>query len=90
MSINLKNKIVILDEAHNIEDSCREATSFIMSQIQIDAVRKELERSLKYMLSDEVGGSMAYFLTVVRGPAKTAPLLLVFEMFGLFFFFAQV
>jgi Rad3-related DNA helicase len=66
MSINLKNKIVVLDEAHNIEDSCREATSFIISQIQIDAVRKELERALDYLSSNEVGGSLAFFLQVVR------------------------
>ena len=35
MEINLKDQIVILDEAHNIEDSTREAASFSISQKQL-------------------------------------------------------
>ena len=35
MEINLKGQVVILDEAHNIEDSAREAASFSVTETQL-------------------------------------------------------
>ena len=35
MEINLKGQVVILDEAHNIEDASREAASFSVNQKQL-------------------------------------------------------
>jgi len=35
MEISLTNQIVILDEAHNIEDSSRDASSFSVTQSQL-------------------------------------------------------
>ena len=43
MEINLKGQVVILDEAHNIEDSAREASSFSVSQQQLGEVMTDLE-----------------------------------------------
>ncbi|KFO99724.1 Fanconi anemia group J protein, partial [Calypte anna] len=43
MEINLKGQVVILDEAHNIEDSAREAVSFSVTESQLIAAREELD-----------------------------------------------
>ena len=43
MEISLSNQIVILDEAHNIEDSSREAASFSVSQSQLLDAMQDLE-----------------------------------------------
>lgn len=43
MMINLKDQIVVLDEAHNIEDSSREAGSIQLTTIQLEEARKDLE-----------------------------------------------
>lgn len=37
MQINLKNSILILDEAHNIEDSARDAASFNVTEEELDS-----------------------------------------------------
>jgi Fanconi anemia group J protein len=41
--IDLKNNIVIFDEAHNLEDQCREAASFTVTETLIKAVIEMLE-----------------------------------------------
>lgn len=38
LNINLKNSIIIFDEAHNIEDICRESASFLLDSRQIDEI----------------------------------------------------
>ncbi|XP_014677444.1 PREDICTED: Fanconi anemia group J protein homolog, partial [Priapulus caudatus] len=43
MEINLRGQIVVLDEAHNIEDAAREAASASITQEQLDGARTELE-----------------------------------------------
>lgn len=43
MEISLKDQVVVLDEAHNIEDSAREAASASITQEQLDNARNELE-----------------------------------------------
>lgn len=40
--MHLNNSIVILDEAHNIEDTCREAASFSFSENEAYVASKEL------------------------------------------------
>lgn len=37
MQINLKENIVVIDEAHNIEDICRDAASFAFTRDQLQA-----------------------------------------------------
>ncbi|KFP28871.1 Fanconi anemia group J protein, partial [Colius striatus] len=43
MEINLKGQVVILDEAHNIEDCARESVSFGVTESQLRAAREELD-----------------------------------------------
>ncbi|GJQ13595.1 hypothetical protein GpartN1_g5386.t1 [Galdieria partita] len=43
MQVELSNSVVILDEAHNIEDVCREAASCEVSIEELEQVRTELE-----------------------------------------------
>jgi len=47
MQINLKGNIVILDEAHNVEDICREAASVNLKDIDIENAAKECQNFLK-------------------------------------------
>lgn len=42
MLIDLENKVIILDEAHNMEDSAREAASLSINHIQISEALKEI------------------------------------------------
>ncbi|XP_066058180.1 Fanconi anemia group J protein isoform X1 [Chamaea fasciata] len=42
MDIKLKDQVVILDEAHNIEDCARESVSFGVTESQLRAAREEL------------------------------------------------
>ncbi|RCH91609.1 Fanconi anemia group J protein, partial [Rhizopus stolonifer] len=48
MDIHLKDSIVILDEAHNIEDASRSAGSFEIDENAVDVLLKELELVVKY------------------------------------------
>lgn len=43
MDINLSGQILVLDEAHNIEDCARESASFTLTQDNLLAVRDELD-----------------------------------------------
>ena len=53
MEISLKNQIVILDEAHNIEDSSREAASYSVKQ---DTLQEGVEDISKIGQCDIVWG----------------------------------
>ncbi|XP_022098655.1 Fanconi anemia group J protein homolog isoform X2 [Acanthaster planci] len=48
MDINLKNQIVILDEAHNIEDSARDAASCSVTADQMEETVAELDSHIKH------------------------------------------
>lgn len=43
MDINLKEQVVILDEAHNIEDCARESASYSITEVQLRFARDELD-----------------------------------------------
>ncbi|KAL0818377.1 hypothetical protein ABMA28_008852 [Loxostege sticticalis] len=51
MQINLKENIVVIDEAHNIEDICRDAASFAFTRDQLQAAITELEKAANYHYS---------------------------------------
>uniref|UniRef100_W5K1X8 DNA 5'-3' helicase n=1 Tax=Astyanax mexicanus TaxID=7994 RepID=W5K1X8_ASTMX len=48
MEINLQGQIVVLDEAHNIEDCARESASFTLNQAQLLQAREEIESLVSY------------------------------------------
>ncbi|XP_046718916.1 Fanconi anemia group J protein isoform X1 [Silurus meridionalis] len=48
MDINLKGQIVVLDEAHNIEDCARESASFTLNQNQLQEARDDLENMVTH------------------------------------------
>ena len=52
MLINLKGQIIVLDEAHNMEDSAREAASNSVSSYDIREAVKEMEGICKQMKSE--------------------------------------
>ncbi|KFQ22059.1 Fanconi anemia group J protein, partial [Merops nubicus] len=50
MEINLKGQVVILDEAHNVEDCARESVSYGVTENQLRAAREELD----FMVSNNI------------------------------------
>ncbi|XP_069471187.1 Fanconi anemia group J protein isoform X2 [Ambystoma mexicanum] len=48
MEIDLKGQVVILDEAHNIEDCAREAASYSVTEAQLMFAREEIESMVNY------------------------------------------
>ena len=67
MEISLANQIVILDEAHNIEDSTRAAASFSITQKNISEAQDDLKNmgqgSQGSLGSLRSSGVMAYWRT---------------------------
>ena len=74
MGLSLDNSIVILDEAHNIEDSCREAGSATVTAETIDNAITDLEagieRSLKLGAGSLTLGPYNNLLTLIRSMAS--------------------
>jgi Fanconi anemia group J protein len=55
MKISLKNSIIILDEAHNIEDICRDSASFVVTTRHIDEILANINRaSFNYLQGSSV------------------------------------
>ncbi|KAK8774435.1 hypothetical protein V5799_011035 [Amblyomma americanum] len=48
LSIDLTDAVVVLDEAHNIEDISREVMSFTVTQDQLHDIIKDVEEMLRY------------------------------------------
>ena len=66
MGINLNQQIVILDEAHNIEDTCRDSVSFLITQVQLEASRENLQNVVHYSPAEVSCECIAFFGKVVR------------------------
>ncbi|CAF0846025.1 unnamed protein product [Brachionus calyciflorus] len=64
MNINLKDQIVIVDEAHNIEDACRESTTFFITKFQLENGVKELREISNWFSDEKIHASAMYFLQV--------------------------
>lgn len=62
MNININNAIVILDEAHNIEDTCRDSASFNIDSEQIDELIDTINiTSSHYMQDSNIHNAYRYF-----------------------------
>lgn len=53
MEINLKEQIVVLDEAHNIEDCARESASFTLNHTQLLLARDEIDGMVTHNIRRE-------------------------------------
>ena len=51
--VDLKNAIIIFDEAHNLEGSCAEATSFSLTNVQISSCLDEVSKAIGLMMEPE-------------------------------------
>jgi len=50
LNINLHNAVIIFDEAHNIEDICRDSASFIINTSQIDDILASINIASQHYL----------------------------------------
>lgn len=67
MQINLDEEIVIVDEAHNVEDSCRESTTSLITKLQLETSIRELKELLSLtVLTDEMRRAAVFFVGVVK------------------------
>lgn len=78
MNINLKDQILIVDEAHNIEDACRESTTFFITKFQLEAGVKELREVSNWFSDEKIHNSAVYFLQVVNIRRKKDFFILIF------------
>lgn len=56
--LDLQGQIVILDEAHNIEDVCREAASFTLNQDDIIEAKQDCDKIASYGVQVEIHKEM--------------------------------
>lgn len=62
MNINLSKSIIIFDEAHNIEDICRDSASFVMDTKQIDELIETINvSSNQYLQGSDVRNAYQFF-----------------------------
>lgn len=71
MDINLSKSIIIFDEAHNIEDICRETASFVIDTKQIDDIIEIINISSNHFLQgSDIRNAYQFFkdkLLVLKG-----------------------
>ncbi|KAG2182432.1 hypothetical protein INT43_007362 [Umbelopsis isabellina] len=65
--INLKDSVVILDEAHNIEDTAREASSFEIHEKELMSIQKELIFLIKYFILVEPHRKLLFIVESLMG-----------------------
>ena len=80
MDINLKDAVVIIDEAHNVEDVSREAASFVLTEEDIINTIENLERLISRKALEEnkyrhmlqiFQGIQAYIRKIAEIPPKS-------------------
>lgn len=54
MNINLSNSIIIIDEAHNIEDICRESASFVVDTTQLEIFLETINLAARNFIQGSV------------------------------------
>ena len=48
MEIDLKDQIIVLDEAHNVEDSARESASFTVTSMDLKETMDDIDKMSEY------------------------------------------
>jgi len=76
MEINLDGDILILDEAHNMEDTSRESASFDVSEENLKDVEGQLQRMLNQSLMVQEHSSLLFLVQqmeewILNTPAKS-------------------
>ncbi|CAO3637615.1 unnamed protein product [Mucor hiemalis] len=66
MDINLKDSIVILDEAHNIEDSSRSAGSLEVDENVLLIISKELDQIIRHGIEADAHGNLQLVVDQLR------------------------
>lgn len=61
MNINLNNSVIIFDEAHNIEDICRDSASLTLNTQKIDEITLTIGRTLPNFLQGSKISDAYYF-----------------------------
>lgn len=65
LNINLNNAVIIFDEAHNIEDICRDSASFVINTTQIDDLLTNINIvSQNYLQGSTTRDACDYFRNV--------------------------
>lgn len=67
MLIDLREQVVVLDEAHNMEDSAREAASQTVTSVQLEDVSKELHDICEGVRRGGGRSDVCAFYTTVDG-----------------------
>ncbi|KAI8880305.1 hypothetical protein K501DRAFT_191579 [Backusella circina FSU 941] len=67
LDIQIKNAIVIIDEAHNIEDSSRQAGSFEVNENELKILTMELGQLVRGGVEAEAHNHMLYFIDSILG-----------------------
>ena len=66
MKIDLEDQIVIIDEAHNIEDTCRDAASCLLSKHSLDMAIKDLNMYSKFQYDPAKNKAADYYEKVFQ------------------------
>lgn len=66
MGIEVKNSIIIIDEAHNIESTARDTATFETSTSVIGLMQSEIKEVLRYKHLIESNTVLASFLSIIR------------------------
>lgn len=70
MGLDMKGHVVILDEAHNIEDSAREAASITLPSTQLLDVAEEIHLLMKLPSTDETKESYGRLMALCQNMAQ--------------------
>ncbi|XP_054279823.1 Fanconi anemia group J protein homolog isoform X2 [Macrosteles quadrilineatus] len=73
MNINLQGSIVILDEAHNIEDICRDTASLSLKSDSVAAAIKECREQQKHHMPEEYRAIEDYLVKLEHFIASEGP-----------------
>lgn len=88
MEINLNEQIVVLDEAHNIEDCARESASYTLNQAQLLLARDEMDGMVTHNIRrDQHRPLLAFCCSLAKyGPSFLQQFLILGSRISIFCF----